>query len=76
LTLSKPLRSILIAVVMVAISIAHYTTDPARIWWHVAYQDLCYGPILVAALALAASTILVTGAWATAREPTEAVAAS
>jgi len=34
---------------MVAISIAHYTTDPARIWWHVAYQDLCYGPILVAA---------------------------
>ncbi len=39
----------LIAVVIVAISIAHYATDPARIWWHVAYQDLCYGPILVAA---------------------------
>lgn len=35
--------------VIVAISIAHYATDPARIWWHVVYQDLCYGPILVAA---------------------------
>lgn len=49
LTVRKPLRPIAIALVIVAISIAHYTTDPAQIWWHVAYQDLCYGPILVAA---------------------------
>ena len=49
MTVSKPARPILIALVIVAISIAHYATDPARIWWHVAYQDLCYGPILVAA---------------------------
>jgi signal transduction histidine kinase len=34
---------------MVAISIAHFATDPAQIWWHVAYQEFCYGPILVAA---------------------------
>lgn len=38
-----------IALVIVAISIAHYTTNPALIWWHVLYQDLCYVPILVAA---------------------------
>lgn len=24
-------------------------TNPALVWWHVAYQDLCYVPILVAA---------------------------
>ena len=46
---SKPLRPLVIAVVIVAISIAHYATDPVWIWWHVAYQELCYGPILVAA---------------------------
>jgi signal transduction histidine kinase len=34
---------------MVAISIAHSATDPGQIWWHVAYQEFCYGPILVAA---------------------------
>ena len=49
MTVPKPLRAPLIALVIVAISIAHYATDPARIWWHVGYQDLCYGPILVAA---------------------------
>jgi two-component system sensor histidine kinase HydH len=49
LNFPKPLRPVLIAVVILAISIAHSTTDPMRIWWHVAYQDLCYGPILVAA---------------------------
>lgn len=49
MTVSKPFRAVLIALVIVVISIAHYATDPARIWWHVAYQELCYGPILVAA---------------------------
>ncbi len=49
MTVPKPVKPILIALVIAAISIAHYVTDPARIWWHVAYQDLCYGPILVAA---------------------------
>ena len=49
MTVPKPLRPILIAVVIIAISIAHYATDPVRIWWHIAYQELCYGPILVAA---------------------------
>jgi signal transduction histidine kinase len=40
---------VLIALVIAAISLAHYATDPTRIWWHIAYQDLCYAPILVAA---------------------------
>jgi signal transduction histidine kinase len=34
---------------MGAIAIAHHTTNPAYVWWHVAYQDLCYVPILVSA---------------------------
>lgn len=49
LNVPKPVKPVLIVLVIVAISMAHYATDPARIWWHVAYQDLCYGPILVAA---------------------------
>lgn len=49
MTVPKRLRAALIALVILAISIAHYTTDPALIWWHVIYQDLCYAPILVAA---------------------------
>ena len=49
LTVPKRLRAPLIALVIVAISIAHYATNPSRIWWHVGYQDLCYAPILVAA---------------------------
>ena len=49
MTVPRSLRPALIALVIVAISIAHYATAPARIWWHMAYQDLCYGPILVAA---------------------------
>ena len=49
MTLSTPLKAVLVAVVIIAISIAHYTTNPALIWWHVVYQDLCYAPILVAA---------------------------
>lgn len=43
------LRPWLVALVIAAISLAHYLTDPSWIWWHVAYQDLCYAPILVAA---------------------------
>jgi signal transduction histidine kinase len=35
--------------VLAAIIAAHHATEPARVWWHVAYQDLCYLPILVAA---------------------------
>ncbi len=42
-------RGIVIAAVLVAIGVAHHATDPARIVLHVAYQDLCYAPILVAA---------------------------
>lgn len=42
-------RALVIAAVLVAIGVAHHTTDPARIVLHVAYQDLCYAPILVAA---------------------------
>ena len=42
-------RAIVIAAVLVTISAAHYATDPARVALHVAYQDLCYAPILVAA---------------------------
>ena len=38
-----------IAAVLVTIALAHYATDPARVALHVAYQDLCYPPILVAA---------------------------
>ena len=49
MTVPKRLRPIVIALVIVVISVAHYITDPARIWWHVAYQELCYAPILVAA---------------------------
>jgi signal transduction histidine kinase len=49
LTVPKLLRPVLIALVIVAISVAHFATDPAQIWWHVGYQELCYGPILVAA---------------------------
>ena len=48
MTVPTRLRPVLIALVMVAISIAHSATDPAQIWWHVAYQEFCYGPILVA----------------------------
>jgi len=42
-------RAIVIGGVLVGISAAHYVTDPARIALHVAYQDLCFAPILVAA---------------------------
>ena len=42
-------RAAVIVTVLVAISAAHYATDPGQIAWHVAYQDLCYAPILVAA---------------------------
>lgn len=49
MTVSKPKKAVLLAVVLVAISAGHYVTDPAHIWWHVAYQELCYAPILVAA---------------------------
>ena len=42
-------RALVIAVVLVAIVVAHHATDPARILLHVVYQDLCYAPILVAA---------------------------
>lgn len=47
--LTKPRKAILVAAVIAAISAAHYATDPAELWWHIAYQDLCYAPILVAA---------------------------
>lgn len=43
------LRLAILALVVLAITVAHHTTDPARIWWHVAYQDLAYIPILVGA---------------------------
>lgn len=37
------------AVVILAITVAHHTTDPSLIAWHIAYQDLAYVPILIAA---------------------------
>ena len=49
MTRSSSLKSVAIAVVIIAISIAHYTTNPGLIWWHVLYQDPCYAPILIAA---------------------------
>jgi signal transduction histidine kinase len=49
LTVPRPLKPIAIALVILGISAAHYATDPARIWWHIAYQELCYAPILVSA---------------------------
>ena len=49
MSFQKLSRPLLVALVIAAISLAHYLTDPSQIWWHVAYQDLCYAPILVAA---------------------------
>jgi signal transduction histidine kinase len=49
LSLPDSTKPVFIGVVVVAISVAHYTTSPAHIWWHVAYQELCYVPILIAA---------------------------
>jgi len=49
LTRTDLVRAIGIASVIVTISVAHYATNPARIALHVAYQDLCYVPVLVAA---------------------------
>lgn len=47
--LSNPQRLSIVASVLGAISLAHYTTNPTYVWWHVAYQDLCYVPILLSA---------------------------
>ena len=46
---SSLIRGVGIAAFVTAISAAHHATDPALVWLHVAYQDLCYAPILVAA---------------------------
>jgi two-component system, NtrC family, sensor histidine kinase HydH len=43
------LRALLVTLVILVILVAHFTTDPMLIWWHVVYQDICYIPILVAA---------------------------
>ena len=48
-TLQNRQKAVIVALVLAGISLAHYGTNPALIWWHVAYQDLCYVPILVAA---------------------------
>ena len=75
MTFSNPLKAGLIALVIAAISIAHYTTNPALIWWHVVYQDLCYAPILIAAYwfgasgGVAAALIAVLGTIAHSPKP-------
>jgi signal transduction histidine kinase len=43
------MKPAVIAAALAAISVGHYAIDPARIWWHIAFQDLCYAPILLAA---------------------------
>lgn len=47
--LSNATKAAAIVLVLGVISVAHQATNPALVWWHVAYQDLCYVPILVAA---------------------------
>lgn len=49
MTVPTRLRPVVLALAILAITIAHQATDPSRIWWHVAYQDLAYVPILVGA---------------------------
>jgi signal transduction histidine kinase len=46
---SRSSKVLAVVVVLAAIAAAHRATAPAHVWWHVAYQDLCYLPILVAA---------------------------
>ncbi len=48
-TLSQSRKIAALALIVAAISSAHYLTNSSLIWWHVAYQDLAYVPILVAA---------------------------
>lgn len=49
MTVPAGVRPVLLALVILTITVAHHATDPVRIWWHVAYQDLAYVPILVGA---------------------------
>jgi signal transduction histidine kinase len=47
--ISSSWKVVAVGGVLAAIIAAHHATGPAHVWWHVAYQDLCYLPILVSA---------------------------
>lgn len=47
--LTRRIKWLTVAAALTGISLAHVLTAPSLIWWHVAYQDLCYLPILFAA---------------------------